>query len=820
MSVLPAAEAMTLLRGVAADPREGESARLHAERLTLVLRLLFLFLADARGLLGGELSRLHARLRQASPATRPASAWPRLMDLFAELHERRGGRLFGPDRLALLATAAPCDATVLALLDCLCASAHAEVELLGRVYETMRSPKERRRTSTHYTPRELADQIAACALEPVANERDLASLRVCDPAMGSGVLLLAALRWLGARQGVGDHGSSIALTNLFGVDEDPDAVELGKLSLWLETHAGALGFDCFDHALRCGDSLIGLSVEQLRRLHWDVERPAEIPSAATQIVERALARCASVREQLGGLAPEQRGAALRQAAVDLGPARALADQVIQAFSCSTKLRARADARARVLDRIGQLGGPDQGGVRPFHWWLEFPELGSRGFDVIIGNPPFLGKNGILAKRGRPYLDWLKLQHPGSHGNADYAAHFFRRANLLLGDDGGTIGLVATNTIGQGDTRTTGLAALVADGVQIYTAVEHLEWPGAANVTVSIVHLARGVAGIAPRLNGRAVACIDSRLRPCAERADPVPLAANAKLAFIGTYVLGRGFVLTPAQRDELIAKDPRNAERIRPYIGGEQVNTSPTQAANRFAIDFEQLSLAEASAWPMLLEIVRREVKPRRDKLGDNADGRRRKAYWWQHGRATPSLHAALAPLSRCLVTSLVNKHLVFAFQPARRLFSHKLCVFPLDSHAAFAVLQSRVHAAWAWLLSSTMRNAGINYSPSDCFGCFALPTFGPKLELAGERLERARGQYMLDANVGLTKIYNALADPGVQAPKVQELRALHVQVDRAVLAAYGWGDIAVPEYLGPRAAFDREVIDRLFALNAARSGG
>ncbi|PRP95232.1 Eco57I restriction-modification methylase domain-containing protein [Enhygromyxa salina] len=820
MSVLPAADAMELLRGVAGEQPEREPAGLHEQRLTLVLRLIFLYLAEARSLLGTDLQQLHTDLRQASDLQRSADAWPRLMGMFRELHERRGGRLFGPQRLSLLSAAAPRDATVLALLELLSPYAEADVELLGRVYETTRAPEQRRRTSTHYTPRELAEQIASRALEPLARARDPASLRVCDPAMGSGVFVLAALRWLVTRTGAGDHGLRLALTNLFGVDEDPDAVELGKLSVWLETRAGGLRFDCFDHALRCGDALIGLQVEQLRRLSWNVEHRGEIPSAGREIIDRALERCASVRAQLeSGRSPS---AASQQAQQDLEPARVLADHLIAAFLCSTKLRERAQARARVLDHIGErgeLGELDRAGPQPFHWCLEFPQIGPTGFDAIIGNPPFLGKNGILAKRGRPYLDWLKLQHPGSHGNADYAAHFFRRANVLLGASGGTISLVATNTIGQGDTRTTGLAALVADRAWIYDAVEHLEWPGAANVTVSIVHLARGVSKIKPRLNGADVACIDSRLRPCPERADPVTLAANAELAFIGTYVLGRGFVLTPAQRDQLIAQDPRNAARIRPYIGGEQLNTSPTQAVNRYAIDFEQRSQEQASAWPLLLEIIRREVKPGRDKLGDNADGRRRKAYWWQHGRATPSLHAALAPLSRCLVTSLVNKHLVFAFQPARRLFSHKLCVFALDSCAAFAVLQSRVHAAWAWLLSSTMRNAGINYSPSDCFGCFAFPVLGAELELAGDRLERARARYMIEANVGLTKTYNALADPRARAPQLDELRALHVEVDRAVLAAYGWGDVAVPEYLGPREVFDREVIERLFALNAARSG-
>jgi len=78
----------------------------------------------------------------------------------------------------------------------------------------------------------------------------------------------------------------------------------------------------------------------------------------------------------------------------------------------------------------------------------------------------------------------------------------------------------------------------------------------------------------------------------------------------------------------------------------------------------------------------------------------------------------------------------------------------------------------------------------------------------------------------GLTKTYNALEDPENADPRIAELRELHLEMDRAVLAAYGWGDIAVPPFTDPvteeekaaRQAFEDEVLDRLFALNAERA--
>jgi hypothetical protein len=245
---------------------------------------------------------------------------------------------------------------------------------------------------------------------------------------------------------------------------------------------------------------------------------------------------------------------------------------------------------------------------------------------------------------------------------------------------GTIGLIATNTIAQGDTRQTGLQWLLANGANIYDARDSLQWPGDSAVTVSTVHLALGQ----PRdhckevaLDARRVPTINSRLRPTPERANPRPLPENSGSAFVGTYVLGMGFTLTPTERDALVAKDPRNAERIFPYLGGQEVNTSPTHAFERYVINFEQLSLAEAERWPELINIVREKVKPERDKLRDTtADGRDYKARWWQHAKIRRSLEAALAPLAQCLVTSYTSKHRVFARQSCDKVFDQTLIVF------------------------------------------------------------------------------------------------------------------------------------------------
>jgi hypothetical protein len=172
----------------------------------------------------------------------------------------------------------------------------------------------------------------------------------------------------------------------------------------------------------------------------------------------------------------------------------------------------------------------------------------------------------------------------------------------------------------------------------------------------------------------------------------------------------------------------------------------------------------------------------------------------------------------------------MFAFQPTARIFSHRLEIVPLTTWSGFASLQARIHERWARTFSSTLEDR-LNYSASDCFENFPFPTPDPRaevpaLERVGEALYEARARYMVSTQRGLTETYNLLKDPGCRDAEVERLRALHVELDRAVLAAYGWSDLAVPPYTTPETdaeraaleAFDDEVLDRLFALNQQRA--
>ncbi len=287
--------------------------------------------------------------------------------------------------------------------------------------------------------------------------------------------------------------------------------------------------------------------------------------------------------------------------------------------------------------------------------------------------------------------------------------------------------------------------------------------------------------------------------------DPARLRANDGKSFQGSVVVGMGFTFDDtdnqgaassiAEMRRLIEEHPRNSEVIFPYIGGDEVNTSPTLAYDLFVINFGELSEAEAGRWPKLLAIVESRVRPEREAaLAESwsQDKEKRAKRWWQFSRFAKDLYKAIAGLERVLVVSSVSQHAGFAFLPKRIVFSHALIVFPLPTYGAFCVLQSRPHEIWARFFGSSLEDR-LRYTPSDCFETFPFPEgFETNLTLEQVGLEyyKFRAALMVENNEGLTATYNRFHDPEETNPDVLRLRELHAAMDRAVLDAYGWTDI------------------------------
>lgn len=812
-----------------AAPRE----HVHRGIVSLVLRVVFLRYAEDLGLRPGAVRGLHAELVD------DARMHPESMHQRFTAH----GRLLALARGVFEGDELPSppldDGVVHALLERLFVVGPLDIEQLGSVYESLQPGAARRRSGSHYTPRELTERVVRRTLAPILaslgpepSEVQLLSLGVCDPAMGCGAFLLETCRQLAdqlvaawARRGelagiLARHGDAlvharrlVAQRCLYGVDKDATAVALAKLSLWLLTMSRELPFTFVDHALHHGDSLVGLDLDQISRFDWQAGTQ---PAVFGELAELPIAKV-----------------------------RLIADACVGAFFAATKDKARELERVRrktILARwlggeasleaeVQAMAAEIRARHAPFHWWLELP---ATRLVAIVGNPPFGGKD-TLANQGPGYRDMLKHLYPGDtgvRGNCDVSAYFMRRAAQLLGTRG-TFGLISTNTIAQGDTRSIGLQQLVREGWTIYEAERSLVWPGRAAVMIGLVHAARGLAEQHVGrcvLDGQIVTAIDSRLRVGAEQPDARVLASNRGAVGQGAAILGIGFTLTPAQYHALAAADAKNLERMQPYLGGEALNTNPDQSFDRYVIDFGALDLDEARQYPDLLEHVRIHVKPMRDKLGGHAVAERRKTQWWRFAGGAPELYESLRGLDRCLVASQVTKHLAFAFQPTTQVFAHTLNVFTMSCATAFAVLQSRIHEVWARLHASSLEDR-MRYAARECFETFPFPapdprTVLPTLESIGQAFHDARARTMLDTQRGLTKTYNAMKDPACSDAAVLELRQRSEAMDRAVLDAYGWTDLEVPPFC-PCTAADRRalaelehtLLDRLTQLNAARAG-
>jgi hypothetical protein len=298
------------------------------------------------------------------------------------------------------------------------------------------------------------------------------------------------------------------------------------------------------------------------------------------------------------------------------------------------------------------------------------------------------------------------------------------------------------------------------------------------------------------LDGKPVEKITAFLFHAGGNNDPQRLIANQDKSFQGSIVLGMGFTFDDGNTDatliaemhRLIEKDPRNQERIFPYIGGEEVNSNPTHAHDRHVINFGEMSEEEARESPDLMSIVEEKVKPERMKQKDRGGQEK----WWQFLRPRSEMNRAIESLDRVLVTSLHSPYLMFAFLPAGSVFSHALAVFALDNYWAVCVLQSSIHEIWARFFGSSMKD-DLRYTPSDCFETFPFPEnweTNRELESIGQEYYEFRAALMIRNNQGLTATYNRFHDPEEDDADILKLRQLHTQMDTAVLAAYSWTDI------------------------------
>jgi hypothetical protein len=426
-------------------------------------------------------------------------------------------------------------------------------------------------------------------------------LKVSDIAAGSGAFLVAAARYLAerlveawSREGIVrasdliDAGEvknralrEVISRCLYGADINPMAVEMCKVSLWLVSMDKTKPFSFVDDKIFCGNSLLGLThIDQLRYLHM-YPKPTEMHQQLFVDIDARIEVTAGLRRELAN--PVEQNAPMRStrakqrileqvddAANDL---RLLADGVVaaalplggkpgrqleDAFALLAWLAQDAlkpggsdESRAKLSDFIDSGLNPtvdtDYRRWVPVHWVIEVPEIivDRGGFDAIVGNPPFLAGKKIATANGSNIEAWTKHDLAGMKGAADLCAHFIRRGWNLVRKDSGTIGMIGSDRIGQGDTAAMAGQQIIKSG-KIFRAVSEFRWPGKASTGAAIIWAARGVVsdGIDCILDGRAVDGITGLLTDTGE-AD-ISTAAKLSIPFqagTGVKVYGEGFIL-------------------------------------------------------------------------------------------------------------------------------------------------------------------------------------------------------------------------------------------------------------------------------------
>lgn len=773
----------------------------------------------------------------------------------------------------------------------------------GSIYVTKGS--DRRSTGTHYTPRALTEDVVKTTLDPLLytgvcegtepslatlkQPTDILALKVCDPACGSGAFLVQACRymaervvegWARAEAASGDVGpltvpeaipagashsqqilpvepeERLALARrlvaercLYGVDFNPMAVEMAKLSLWLVTLHKHRPFTFLDHAIKCGDSLLGLhDPGQLERFHLVPSRAqAGVLDYLLREVQQLMSQARAKREELErftalDVRDAELKAELHQEAEDsLSSVRLLADLIVgSALSTAGPVAGRSnlllDARLQeILVSAASVLGPNElepreksklwdlrktadrmlgttsiesSTRRPFHWFVEFPEAfpltDGRGFDAVVGNPPFLGGTLISTSFGHSYSYFLQLAFMPWHGKADLVAAFFRMATQIT-NKRSVIGFVATSSLLRGETCDVSLIHLSQCGWPIFSATSPKPWPGSAATEYVKVFLSPNTK-IRKFLDGKEVEYISPRLEVGSGLVSDelFELAENEKYGgALGVKLSPNNGEALESTLNEKFASFPQFLAYKKVVVGGEELYGYLGNGAKKWALDLPQ-------------EVVVN------NKCALN----------FRHSAPASGIRAKVESNRLAFACGETSVNLAFDLLPKGVLPKHKLVVFVSRSFALLAILSSSFHSVWAWS-HGLRRKADLVYSPKRCFATFPMPKSRGAmntLSLLARRLLRARRAWMATHKLGLTRLYNEINSPQTTDASAIEIRTIHKDIDVQLLTAYDWADIELEhdfyelEISGVlRTRFTisqkarKEILRRLAALNHQR---
>jgi hypothetical protein len=764
----------------------------------------------------------------------------------------------------------------------------------GSVFVT--AGTDRRSSGTHYTPRSLTEPIVQYTLEPLVyigpaeglprdqwklkSAKELLALKICDMACGSGAFLVQVCRYLAARlleawdaaqqadskavhitpegePSTGRLGEMlipddpnerytyalriVAQRCIYGVDKNPLAVEMAKLSLWLLTLAKDKPFEFLDHSIRCGDSLVGIhSLDQLRHfsLKPDPKDKVLFPGPLDEMVNDAIALRLKLEDMSANTVEDvkRQEELLAEAKQKMAWLRCAADMLVAAefwgetakdkqervrHALAVTLKHFAEGTLEEFEKVAEM---ERRGQLIFHWPMEFPEgiVKRGGFDGFVGNPPFLGGKQISTFLGPVYSEALKDIYTDSGGAADLSAYFFRRAHNLQSTSA-TCGLLATNSISETATRGVGLQPIVEAGGTIYRAHPSLPWPGNAAVVVSVVHFGTIHWTGKAVLNGEPVDEITSALTDGLDFANAYRLKHG--IAYTqGTTVYGEAFIRSRSTWNVLAKRNPGLSRYLRVYVNGDVLNGTPNAESDLLVVDFGDREKADISGCEEVLHEISEDVAEERKNQTRQIHEHRP----WLHWDKRTDFYSNARLKDQILACTIVSGYLSFQFVDPNKLFAHGLKLFDVQSHGVFAQLQSSVHEVWARATSSTL-GGSLRYSTSTSFDQYPLLTEASQIKALtdfGERFEARRHRIMQERAVGINAVCELLHDSACSDSPLTALRESLLEMDKAVASAYGWDTLDLGHGFhetkqGIRFTISesarREVLQRLLKLNHER---
>jgi hypothetical protein len=765
----------------------------------------------------------------------------------------------------------------------------------GSVFVT--AGTDRRSSGTHYTPRSLTEPIVQYTLEPLVYvgpaegkpkeewklrpAKELLDLKICDMACGSGAFLVQACRYLSERlleawedeertqpgrpriapegkrsagdptekilEGVEDREVDarrlIAQRCLYGVDKNPLAVEMAKLSLWLLTLAKDKPFEFLDHAIRCGDSLVGISnIEQLRSYSLQPDEPNSIKFSGP--LDAAVDEAISLRLKLEGLPSntvedvERQEQLLREASDKIARLRCAADLLVAGEFWGENPKDKAERVRHNAVRSGHYveNGPteefervaakDRRGQLMFHWPLEYPEVlvNRGGFDAFIGNPPFIGNKYWQDRLPKGFQQWASVLIQDTVGKSDVVALFFRRAYSLLCMNGKG-GLIATTTSREGDTLRIGFKWIAQHG-GIYRALSQQNWPGEAGVHFCIVWFGKVPTKQAPILDDHPVTSVSPSLTS-AQPTDPPHRLGSSLWAFKGSDNSQGSSLIVEFNSLWYCRLKNAGSPFLRAYITGEDITSGTYLSPPRYVVDCLDASLEEVQRQcPLSHEFLLTVVKPNRtpEVLSPYPGMSER---WWQMCRHRAPLYRQVRQDCTCLAIPVVAKHVDVVELPTGYVFTNKVCVVRKPSHALRLIMLSSLFDAWIVEHGGTMRVGTLTITIEKCLE--TIPPIDQDVPSAPSAISDWYGlvsQVLSSNGGGFTDLFNAMHNSGDNNEATVRLRSQRASIDRLAADLLGLSGLDLGHDFhetkqGVRFTLSeparREVLQRLLKLNHER---